>query len=97
MPSRHSNSTVVDLVPFLEAHVAEDFGVVEPLRSLRSVVFEPPTDLFPTIVSALDEAGAPLRFRAINRGRWVAYAGGIAAAGAGALVLASRNRKHLVG
>jgi hypothetical protein len=95
--SEPMNSTVVDLVPLLETHVAEDFGVVEHLRSLRTVVFEPPAALLPTITGALDDASSPVRFRAIGKGRWVAYAGGIAAGAAGALVLASRNRKHLVG
>jgi len=97
MPSKRSDSTVVDLVPVLEAHVAEDHGVVEQLRLLRTAVFEPPASLLPAITAALDDASSPVRFRAINRGRWVAYAGGIAAGAAGALVLASRQRRNLVG
>jgi hypothetical protein len=97
MPSDSISSTVVDLVPFLDPHVAEDHGVVGQLRSLRTVVFEPPDSLLPALFAALDEAAGPVRFRHIGRGRWVAYAGGIAAGAAGALVLASRNRRNLVG
>ena len=97
MPSERPDSSVVDMLPFLETHVAEDYGVVDQLRTLRTVVFEPPATLLPSLTAALDDAAGPIRFRAINRGRWVAYAGGIAAASAGALVLASRNRRNLVG
>lgn len=97
MPSDRNDSTVVDLIPFLDPRVAEDHGVVEQLRSLRTVVFEPPASLLPALTAALDDAASPIRFRTINRGRWVAYAGGIAAGAAGALVLASRNRRNLVG
>ncbi len=85
-----------------QADVVQYRRLLRTLRSLRTDVLEPAPGLLPEILAHLEQAGERRAVRAVLHGRRVAYIGGIAAAtaagAAGAIVLASRNRKlKLVG
>ena len=85
-----------------QADLVQYRRLLRTLRSLRTDVLEPAPGLLPEILASLEQAGERHAIRAVLNGRRVAYIGGIAAAtaagAAGAIVLASRNRKlKLVG
>ena len=82
-----------------QAELVQYRRVLRALRAMRTDVLEPAPGLLPEVLAALEQAGERRALRSLLGGRRVAYAGGIAvatAAGvAGALVLASRNRRRL--
>ncbi|MDZ7674404.1 MAG: hypothetical protein U5K30_04975 [Acidimicrobiales bacterium] len=88
-----------------QADLVQYRKLLRSLRSLRTEVLQPAPGLLPEILAGLEHAGERHAIRATLNGRRVAYIGGIAAAtaaaGAGALVLASRTsrgkRLRLVG
>lgn len=85
-------ASVTDLGEYLaEARAEQHFAeLIRELAALRWLHMEPPSSLLPAILTELDRVDRFGWVRPANP-RWVAYAGGLAAAGAGALVLASRN------
>lgn len=85
-----------------QADLVQYRRLLRTLRSLRTDYLEPAPGLFSDILATLEEAGERRAILAVLHGRRAAYLGGIAAAataaGAGALVLASRrSRMKLVG
>lgn len=80
-----------------QADVVQYRKLLRTLRSLRTEVLEPAPGLLSDILANLEEAGERRAIRAAINGRRAAYIGGIAAAtaagAAGAIVLASRNRR----
>lgn len=85
-----------------QADLAQYRRLLRTLRSLRTEVLAPAPGLLPEILATIEEAGERHAVRAALGGRRAAYIGGIAAAtaagAAGAIVLASRNRRFkLVG
>jgi hypothetical protein len=85
-----------------QADLAQYRRLLRTLRSLRTEVLAPAPGLLPEILATIEEAGERQAVRAALGGRRAAYIGGIAAAtaagAAGAIVLASRNRRFkLVG
>lgn len=85
-----------------QADVVQYRKLLRTLRALRTDYLEPAPGLLPDILATLEEAGERHAIRAVLHDRRTAYIGGIAAAataaGAGALVLASRrSRMKLVG
>ena len=93
MSGEASVASVTDLGEYLaDARTDERFAdLVRELATLRWLTFEPPSTLLPAILAELDRVDRFGWVRPTPPPRWVAYAGGLAAAGAGALVLASRN------
>ncbi len=92
----------VDTCLRCQADLVQYRRLLRSLRSLRTEVLEPAPGLLPEILAHLEQAGERHAIRAALNGRRVAYIGGIAAAtaagAAGAIVLASRNRRFkLVG
>ncbi len=70
--------------------------ILRVMRSMRTELLEPAPGLLPEVLAALEEAGERHAIRLLLSGRRVAYLGGIAAAtaaGAGAIVLATRSRR----
>ena len=85
-----------------QADLVQYRKVLRALRSMRTDYLEPAPGLLPDILASLEEAGERHAIRAALHDRRVAYIGGIAAAataaGAGALVIATRrSRMKLVG
>ena len=85
-----------------QADLVQYRKVLRLLRDLRSEVLEPAPGLLPDILARLGEEGERHAILSVLHGRRAAYLGGIAAAataaGAGALVIASRrSRMKLVG
>lgn len=85
-----------------QADLVQYRKLLRTLRTLRSEIFEPAPGLLADILGGLEQAGERHAKFAVLHGRRAAYIGGIAAAataaGAGALVLATRrSRVKLVG
>ena len=85
-----------------QADVVQYRRLLRTLRALRTEVLQPAPGLLTEILADIEHAGERHAIRAVLHGRRAAYIGGIAAAtaagAAGAIVLASRNRKlKLVG
>lgn len=85
-----------------QADLVQYRKLLRSLRSLRTEVLQPAPGLLPEILAGLEQAGERHAIRAALHGRRAAYIGGIAAAtaagAAGAIVLASRNKRlKLVG
>lgn len=85
-----------------QADLVQYRKVLRTLRTMRTEYLEPAPGLLPDILARLEEAGERHAVRAVLHDRRVAYIGGIAAAataaGAGALVIATRrSRMKLVG
>jgi hypothetical protein len=79
-----------------QAEMVQYRKLLRALRNLRTEVLEPAPGLLADILAALEEAGERHAVRSLLRGRRIAYVGGIAAAtaaGAGAILLASRSRR----
>ncbi len=91
MPADGSSATVIDITDLVGG--GRDRELRQVLSVLRTTGFEPPPTLLPAILARVDDAGRfpwPSPHRAP---RWVAYAGGVAAGAAGAVMLASRSRR----
>ena len=73
-------------------------GCCAPCASLRNEVLEPAPGLLADVLAALEEAGERRAVRSLLHRHRVAYVGGLAAAtaagAAGAIVIASRSRRH---
>lgn len=80
-----------------QADLVQYRKLLRSLRSLRTEVLEPAPGLLPEILAGIEHAGERHAIRAALHGRRAAYLGGIAAAAtagaAGAIVLATRNRR----
>lgn len=80
-----------------QAELVQYRKVLRALHNLRTEVLEPAPGLLAEILAGIEEAGERHAVRSLLRGRRIAYVGGIAAAataaGAGAILLASRNRR----
>lgn len=94
MSADSSLATVTDLTEIIaDARDREEFAwLFHQLTGLRAALFEPPATLLPEVFDQIDRVD---RFGWTRAGgpRWMAYAGGIAASAAGALVLANRTRR----
>ncbi len=81
-----------------QAELAQYRKVLRALHQLRTEVLEPAPGLLPDIFAALEAVGERRAMRHLLTGRRAAYVGGIAAAAtagaAGAIVLATRVRRH---
>ncbi len=81
-----------------QAELAQYRKVLRALHQLRTEVLEPAPGLLPDIFATLGAAGERRAMHHLLTGRRAAYVGGIAAATAagtaGAIVLASRHRRH---
>lgn len=82
-----------------QAELVQYRKLLRALRAMRTEVLLPVPGLLPEILASLEEAGERSALRGVLSGRRAAYLGGVAAAAAGAvggaLVLASRTRRHL--
>lgn len=79
-----------------QADLVHHRRILRVMRSMRTELLEPAPGLLPEVLAALEEAGERHAIRLLLSGRRVAYLGGIAAAtaaGAGAIVLATRSRR----
>ena len=80
-----------------QADLVQYRRLLRTLRNLRTEVLEPAPGLLTEVLASLEHAGERQAIRAVLHGRRAAYLGGIAAAtaagAAGALVLATRNRR----
>ena len=85
------DDVVVDIADLFGGAAGEWAPLRAALAALQSTVFEPPAALLPAVFARLD-AVSRLRWVGPRNQRWVAYA-----AAAGAVVLASRSRRRLVG
>ena len=87
-------ATVTDLTEILaDARDHEEFSwLFDQLAELRMTLLEPPAALLPAIYDHLDRVER-FGWARPPAPRWVAYAGGLAASAAGALVLATRTRR----
>jgi hypothetical protein len=81
-----------------QAELAQYRKVLRALHTLRTEVLVPAPGLLPDIFATLGAAGERRAMHHLLTGRRAAYVGGIAAAtaagAAGAIVLASRHRRH---
>ena len=79
-----------------QADVVQHRRILRAMRAMRTEVLEPSPGLLPEVLALIEHAGERQAIRLVISGRTAAYIGGIAAAataaGAGALVLASRRR-----
>ncbi|MBK5224531.1 MAG: hypothetical protein JJE52_16970 [Acidimicrobiia bacterium] len=79
-----------------QADLVHHRRILRAMRAMRTELLEPAPGLLPEVLAHLEQAGERHAIRLILSGRRFAYLGGIAAAataaGAGAIVLASRNR-----
>ncbi|MEZ5239927.1 MAG: hypothetical protein R2716_13595 [Microthrixaceae bacterium] len=82
-----------------QAELVQYRKLLRALHAMRTEVLAPAPGLLPEILAALEEAGERSALRGVLSGRRAAYLGGVAAAAAGAvggaIVLASRSRRHL--
>ncbi|MFN8039505.1 MAG: hypothetical protein U0Q07_09875 [Acidimicrobiales bacterium] len=82
-----------------QAELVQYRKLLRALHAMRTEVLQPAPGLLPEILVALEEAGERSALRAVITGRRAAYLGGVAAAAAGAvggaIVIASRTRRHL--
>ena len=80
-----------------QAEMVQYRKLLRALHNLRTEVLEPAPGLLADILAGLEAAGERHAVRSLLRGRRIAYVGGIAAAataaGAGAILLASRSRR----
>lgn len=80
-----------------QADLVQYRKLLRSLRSLRTEVLQPAPGLLPEILASIEHAGERHAIRGVLHGRRAAYIGGIAAAtaagAAGAIVLASRNKR----
>lgn len=79
-----------------QADLVHHRRILRAMRSLRTEYLEPAPGLLPEVLASLEQAGERHAIRLMLSGRRVAYLGGIAAAtaaGAGALVVATRARR----
>ena len=80
-----------------QAELVQYRRLLKALHTLRTQVLEPAPGLLSDILAGLEAAGERRAVRSMLQGRYVAYAGGIAAAtaagAAGALLFATRSRK----
>jgi len=80
-----------------QAELVQYRKLLRALHNLRTEVLDPAPGLLADILAGLEEAGERQAVRSLLRGRRIAYVSGIAAAtaaaGAGAILLASRTRK----
>ncbi len=91
MPAEGSLAAVIDITDLVGER--RDRELRQVLSVLRTTAYEPPPTLLPAIFARVDDASRfpwPVPPRAP---RWVAYAGGVAAGAAGAVMLASRSRR----
>ncbi len=81
-----------------QAELVQHRRVLRTLRSLRNEVLEPAPGMVADVLAALEEAGERRAVRSLLHRHRVAYLGGLAAAtaagAAGAIVIASRSRRH---
>ena len=81
-----------------QAEVVQHRRVLRAVHSLRNEVLEPAPGLLTDVLAALEEAGERQAVRSLVRRHRLAYLGGLAAApaagAAGAIVIASRSRRH---
>jgi anti-sigma factor RsiW len=81
-----------------QAELAQYRRLLRALHQLRTQVLEPAPGLLPDLFASLEAVGERRAMRHLLAGRRAAYVGGIAAAAtagaAGAIVLASRHRRH---
>lgn len=94
MSAEPALASVTDLTAFLaDARDRENFAwLFDQLAELRATLLEPPPTLVPAVLADLDRVDRPAWGRS-TAPRWIAYAGGLAASAAGALVLATRTRR----
>jgi hypothetical protein len=80
-----------------QAELVQYRRLLRALHNLRTEVLEPAPGLVSDILAGLGQAGERHAVRSLLSGRRLAYAGGLAAAAtagaAGAILLATRNRK----
>lgn len=80
-----------------QADLVHHRRILRAMRAMRTELLEPTPGLLPEILALIEHAGERQAIRVVLSGRRVAYIGGIAAAataaGAGALVLATRHRR----
>lgn len=98
----HADASVVKHVEkclHCQAELVQYRKLLKSLRQLRTEVLEPAPGLVADILAGLEGRAERAAIRSLLTGRRVAYIGGIAvataAAGAGAIVYASRARKAL--
>jgi hypothetical protein len=87
----------VDTCLRCQAEMVQYRKLLRALHNLRTELLEPAPGLLADILAGLEEAGERHAVRSLLRGRRIAYVGGIAAAataaGAGAILLATRSRR----
>ena len=80
-----------------QAELVQYRKLLKALHQLRTQVLEPAPGLLSDILAGLEAAGERRAIRSLVQGKYVAYAGGIAAATAagavGAILLAQRARR----
>jgi hypothetical protein len=80
-----------------QADLVHHRRILRVMRTMRTEYLEPAPGLLPEVLAGLEAAGERHAIRVMLSGRRVAYIGGLAAAataaGAGALVVASRYRR----
>jgi hypothetical protein len=79
-----------------QADLVHHRRILRAMRSMRTEYLEPAPGLLPEVLANLEQAGERHAIRLMLSGRRVAYIGGLAAAtaaGAGALVVATRYRR----
>lgn len=81
-----------------QAELVQYRKLLRSLHALRTDVLEPAPGLLADLLASLEEAGERRALRHLVNGRRVAYFGGLAAATAagvgGAILVASRSRRH---
>lgn len=80
-----------------QADLVQHRRILRMMRAMRTERLEPAPGLLPEVLALIEHVGERQAIRLMLSGRRVAYLGGIAAAataaGAGALVIASRHRR----
>lgn len=80
-----------------QADLVHHRRILRAMRAMRTEYLEPAPGLLPEVLARIEEAGERQAVRLMLSGRRVAYIGGLAAAataaGAGAIVMATRHRK----
>ena len=80
-----------------QADLVHHRRILRAMRAMRTELLEPAPGLLPEVLAHIEQAGERHAIRLMLSGRRVAYIGGLAAAataaGAGAIVMASRHRK----
>jgi len=95
-PSDRRVARHVDSCLRCQAELVQYLKLLKALHQLRTQVLEPAPGLLSDILAGIEAAGERRAVRSLVQGRYVAYAGGIAAATAagavGAILLARRVR-----